>query len=154
MNPGLALPGPYRREALAIAEHCVAQGMSWKRAYSLACMASLGRISWVFQSTIARFTGYSVRTIQRAVRQAKELGVLVSRWLNRGEQPVGSRNPITCGGALRRFIGWGAPKAQALALTAKYRMRWIWREEQREREAERERAEIAAAVTDFRKPPT
>jgi len=150
LNPGVALPGPFRREALAVAEHCVAQGMSWKRAYALACLASQGRISWMFQSTAAKFAGISVRTIQRAVRQAKKLGVLVSRRLRRGEQPHGARKPISCGGALRRFIGWGAPKLQALALRAKYAMRWIWREQAVEQRRERERAEVAAAVAEFR----
>lgn len=124
--------------------------MSPKRAYAVACAASLGQICWTFQSTIARFTGYAVRTIQRAIRQAKKLGVLVSRRLRRGERPPGARQPITCGGALRRFIAWGAPKAQAMALRAKYAIREVWRSEQRERRAEAERAEIAAALTEFR----
>ena len=122
---GVALPGPYRSEALAILEHCKAAGMSWKRAYAVACFASEGRkgMCWKFQSTVARFTGYNMRTIQRAVRQAKGMGVLVSRRLRRGERPPGARQPITCGGALRRFIAWGKPKAQRLALRARYALR-------------------------------
>lgn len=127
--------------------------MSWKRAYALACLASLSSengICWAFQSKVAKFTGYSVRTIQRAVRQAKRLGVLVSRRLRRGEQPVGARKAITCGGALRRFIAWGKPKAAALALRARYALRDIWRREAAERRAERERDELRAAVADFR----
>jgi hypothetical protein len=151
LNPGLALPGPYRREALAIAEHCQAQGMSWKRAYALACMASYGGDhNWTFQRTIANFTGYSVRLIQRAVCQAKRFGVLVSRRLRRGERPQGSDRPITCGGALRRFIGWGKPKSQALALRAKYALRWIWREQAVDQRRAREQDEIALAVREFR----
>lgn len=150
MNPGLALPGPFRSEAFAIHAHCLAQGMSPKRAYAIACAASIGRVCWTFQSSLAKFTSYSVRTIQRAMRQARRLGVLISRRLRRGEQPPGARKPISCGGALRRFIGWGSPKSQALALRAKYAVREVWRREAMERRAERERGELAAAVADFR----
>lgn len=154
MNLGLALPGPFRREAMAILEHCKDAGMSWKRAYAIACFASIGQICWQFQSSVHKFTGYSVRTIQRAVRQAKELGVLVSRRLRRGERPPGAHKPITCGGALRRFIAWGKPKAQALALRAKYALRELWRRDALDRKKQHERSEIAAALTEFRRLPT
>lgn len=156
MNLGLALPGPFRREAMAILEHCKEAGMSWKRAYAVACLASVAEngLCWKFQSSVAKFTGYSVRTIQRGVRQAKALGVLVSRRLRRGERPPGARQPITCGGALRRFIAWGKPRAQAMALRARYALREVWRREALERRAERERAEIDAALTEFRRLPT
>lgn len=95
-----------------------------------------------------------VRTIQRAVRQAKAMGVLVSRRLRRGERPPGARQPITCGGAVRRFIAWGKPKAQAMALRAKYALREVWRREALDRRQLRERSEIAAALTEFRALPT
>lgn len=150
MNPGLALPGPHRREAMAIFAYCKNAGVSWKRAYALACAASYGQICWTFQTTLAEFTGYCVRTIQRAMRQAKALGLLVSRRLRRGEQPIGARQPITCGGALRRFIGWGKPDRHAEPLRAKYALKEIWRREALERRAERERAGIAVAIADFR----
>lgn len=154
MNLGVALPGPYRREALAILEHCKEAGMSWKRAYVIACFASLGQVCWQFQSSVAKFTGYSVRTVQRAARQARGMGVLVSRRLRRGERPPGARQPITCGGALRRFIAWGKPKAQAMALRAKYALRELWRRDAIDRNQQRERSEIAAALTEFRRLPT
>jgi hypothetical protein len=128
--------------------------MSCKRAYAVACFASLGQICWQFQSSVARFTGYSVRTVQRAARQAKQMGVLVSRRLRRGERPPGARQPITCGGALRRFIAWGKPKAQRLALCAQYALREVWRREALERRQHAERSEIAAALTEFRQLPT
>lgn len=166
MNLGLALPGPFRSEAMAILEHCKAAGMSWLRAYAVACLASVAEngICWKFQSNVAKFMlgrdadpkkiHGRVRTIQRAVRQAKALGVLTSRRLRRGERPPGAREPITCGGALRRFIAWGKPKAQALALRAKYALREVWRREALERRKLSERAEIAAALTEFRQLPT
>jgi Helix-turn-helix domain len=149
---GVALPGPFRSEALAILEHCKDAGMSWQRAYAIACLASMaeGGICWTFQSTVARFTGYSVRTIQRAVRQAKSMGVLVSRRLRRGERPPRARQPITCGGALRRFIAWAKPKAQRLALCAKYALRELWRREALERRKLAETASIREALREFR----
>jgi hypothetical protein len=161
---GLAYPGPFRREADAVLDHCVQGGMSWLRAYAVACLASIGEQCWQFQSSVARFMlGKStdpkqirgrVRTIQRAVRQAKAMGVLVSRRLRRGERPPGARQPITCGGAVRRFIAWGKPKAQAMALRAKYALREVWRREALDRRQLRERSEIAAALTEFRALPT
>jgi hypothetical protein len=166
VNLGVALPGPYRSEALAILEHCKQAGMSWLRAYAVACLASQaeGGICWKFQSNVARFmlgrdaapaqVRGRMRTIQRAVRQAKQMGVLVSRRLRRGERPPGARQPITCGGALRRFIAWGKPKAQRLALCAKYAIREVWRREALERRQHAERSEIAAALTEFRQLPT
>lgn len=126
MKLGLALPGPHRGEAERIQRYCVDQGMSWKRAYAVACMASIGPITWMFQASVAKYLNISVRTVQRAVRQAKSLGVLVSRRLRRNEQPQGARSPISCGGALRRFVGWGVTQARALARYARYRMRWLW----------------------------
>lgn len=160
MNLGVALPGPYRKEALAILEHCKAAGMSWMRAYAVACLASMGQICWQFQSSVARFmlgrgadpkqVRGRVRTIQRAARQAKTMGVLVSRRLRRGERPPGARQPITCGGALRRFIAWGKPREHALALRARYAVREVWRREAIERHRQHERSEIAAALTEFR----
>jgi len=124
--------------------------MSWKRAYILACAASQGKICWVFQSTLAEFTGYSLRTVQRAFRQAKKLGVIVSRRLRRGEQPEGARGPITCGGALRRFVSWGLTARRMVGLCLKYAQRWQYREQAMEARAARERAELGAAVADFR----
>lgn len=153
MKLGLALPGPHRSEAERIQKHCVDAGMSWKRAYAVACMASIGEVCWMFQSTVAVFTGSSVRTIQRAMRQAKALGVLVSRRLRRGERPEGARQPITCGGALRRFTAWGVPAARAAARYAKHALRWIWRLDSIAKQKARERDEIDAAVAEFRSRP-
>ena len=64
--------------------------MSWKRAYVVACFASLGQICRQFQSSVARFTGYSVRTVQRAARQAKTMGVLVPAGYGAASVPRGS----------------------------------------------------------------
>lgn len=127
MKLGLALPGRNRPEAERIQRYLVEQGMSWKRAWAVACMASIGATTWIFQRSVAKFCGICVRTVQRAVRQAKSWGVLVSRRLRRGERPDGARSPITCGGAMRRFVAWGQPKARQLALWAKYRIRWFHR---------------------------
>lgn len=154
MKLGLALPGPHRREAEQIQRHCVDQGMSWKRAYAVACMASIGQICWTFQSTVHEYTGISVRTIQRAVAQAKKLGVLVSRRLRRNEQPPGGRGPLSCGGALRRFTAWGMSQHRMLARCAKYALRWMWRENAVKERRLRERAELDEALTDLRGPPT
>ena len=156
MKLGLALPGPHRGEAERIQRYCVDQGMSWKRAYCVAAMASLSNssgFSWAFQESVAKFCGVSRRTVQRAMRQAKKLGVMVSRRIRRGERPPGQAYAYDCGGALRRFVGWGRSVAQALARYARYALRWIWREDAIKRRAERERAELDLALADLRGPP-
>jgi hypothetical protein len=150
MHPGLALPGRYRQEAEWIKRFCLDRGMSWKRAYVLACAASLGRTCWAFQATLADFTGYSVSTVFRAFRQAKKLGLIVSRRLRVNEQPEGSDRPISCGGAFRRFVSWGMTPRRMVRLCLQYAARWIYREQAVEARAERERAELARAVADFR----
>jgi hypothetical protein len=137
--------------------------MSWLRAYAVACLASMGQVSWQFQSSVAKFMLRGadpkqirgrMRTIQRAVRQAKQMGVLVSRRLRRGERPPGARQPITCGGALRRFVAWGKPKAQAMALRARYALRDLWHREAVERRKLAESAALRDALHEFRQLPT
>jgi hypothetical protein len=97
--------------------------MSWPRAYALACLASYGRKSWTFQRTLAKFTGFCVRTIQRAMRQAKLFGLMISKRIKRGETAPGGRGPLTCGAALRTIIGWGLPEARALMMRLGYAVR-------------------------------
>lgn len=145
-----ALPGAYRVEASLIHAFCLERGMSWQRAYIMACASSYGRICWTFQSKLASFTGYSVRTIQRAMRQAKKLGVIRSRRLRRGERPPGATQPITCGGALRKFVAWGLPVVRAAVVCLSVAVQWQYREAAVEARAERERAEAREAVAEFR----
>lgn len=154
MKLGLALPGPHRREAELVQRFCVDGGMSWKRAYAVACMASMGQFCWSFALNIAKFAGVSRKTVQRAVLQAKKLGVLVSRRIRRGERPPGADYSYSCGGAYRRFVAWGLSTSRALARCARYAVRWIWRQQAEDARRARERAELDSALADLRGPPT
>ena len=116
-------PGWERREADAVYAFAIERGMSHPRAYSLACFASFGRKTWTQQKRIAGFTGYSIRTTQRSVRQGKQIGLLTTQRFPRGFQPEGGRGPLRCGGAWKTFIGWGLAVAAATALRLRYAVR-------------------------------
>jgi hypothetical protein len=130
-------------QAEAVHRWALAHGMSRPRAWLLACGASYGRKFFTFQKTLAEFTGFKIRTVQRAMRQAKDLGILVSKRIRRGERPEGGRGPLTCGGAMRTIIGWGLKDAPATVL----RLRSALREQYRRAALEEA---LRAAVAEFR----
>ena len=131
MTPRIRYPGHYRAEADDVRAFAIDRGMSRPRAWALACYASYGRKVWTFQSTLAKFTGFCVRTIQRAVRQGKSFGILISKRIKRGETPKGGRGPLRCGAAMKTFVGWGMPEGHALICRAKEAVRAAFRDEQR-----------------------
>jgi hypothetical protein len=121
-----------------------------KRAYALACLASVGEQTWTFQATIAKFTGACVRTVQRSVRQAKRFGILITKRIPRGARPRGADKRLDCGAAWKRFTAWGLPLARAMARCWRYAQGWLRHEANLAAWRERQRAEIAEAVSEFR----
>jgi len=103
------------------------RGMSRPRAWIIACGASQGKTFWTFQRTLARFTEFCLRTVQRAMASAKKCGLLTSKRIKRGETAPGGRGPLTCGAALRTIVGWGMPDAPAMALRLRYAVRADYR---------------------------
>ncbi|HET7378500.1 MAG TPA: hypothetical protein VFJ24_00530 [Gaiellales bacterium] len=92
--------------------------MSPMRALAFGQIASF-RDGWVFRSTIAKKIGASVRTVGRAIRQAKDLGLLGTARAKKTEIPPGMSRPLACGWSHRWIIGWGqAGKAVAAAVSA------------------------------------
>lgn len=150
VDPGIALPGPFRAEALSVFQALLDENVSWLQSYAVACWASYGAESFAHQRTIAEFIGSCVRTVQRGTAAAKELGIMATKWISPGTRPQAAKHFFPRGGAIRRIIGWGLPRARALARQAQARIKRIWRNQAVERKRERERAEIDRAVAEFR----
>lgn len=62
---------------------------------------------WAFRSKIASVIGCSVRTVQRALTQGQDLGLLRCARAKLGETPPGARGPVDCGFSHRWTTGWG-----------------------------------------------
>lgn len=153
MNPRYFLPpvpGVHRREALFVFRFALQEQMSWKRAHCLAVAASFGAQSWVFQGTVAKWVKCSVRTVQRAMNEAKTLGILWSRRSRQGEVPPNARGSLKCGCAIRTFTAWGLRSIRRIgAVCARYAQSDAFRR-MRAAENAREKPDIAAAVAEFR----
>jgi len=153
MNPAYFLPpvpGVHRREALSIFRFALLQGMSWKRCHALAAAASYGAKWWGFQETVAQWAKCSVRTVQRAMNEAKTLGIICSRRARKGEIQPGQRGYPKCGYAIRTFTAWGLRSVRRIgAVCHRYAQADIHRR-MRAAENAREKPDIAAAVAEFR----
>ncbi len=80
--------------------------MSLSRAMSLGVIASYKQ-GWLFRTSIAKHLGIAVRTVQRGITEAKELGLLGTARAKKGEIPPGMDEPVDCGWSHRWVIGWG-----------------------------------------------
>lgn len=136
-------PGPHQHEATAAFQRAQDAGLSLSRSLVLGVIAS-HRDGWIFRKTIARKLGCSVRTVQRAITQAKSEGLLKAWRAKKNETPdaiiekecrqCGARpgkkcehKVLTCGWSHRSTVGWGiAGKAVKDAIAAA-RARWLLR---------------------------
>lgn len=98
--------GPYRREAESMYVRARQAGMSVARA-TVAAFVSSFKDCWAFRKQIARVIGVSVRTVQRALTEASDLGLLRTARAKKGETPPGAKGPIDCGFSHRWTMGWG-----------------------------------------------
>lgn len=99
-------PGPAIAEARAAYERARTTGLSAARSLVVACIASF-RDGWMFRRGLAEHTGLSVRTVQRAITQAKEEGLIGVARARTTEIPPGLQRPLPCGWSHRWTIGWG-----------------------------------------------
>lgn len=114
-------PGPAGLEARAAYERARQSGMSAGRALVLGCIASW-KDGWAFRRSLAEHTGLCVRTVQRAISQAKMQGLLGVARAKRNEVPPGAEGPISCGWSHRWTIGWGQAYEAAKAAVAETRL--------------------------------
>lgn len=116
MTAAAMWPGPYRHEAVLAFRRAVTSGMTPLRGLVVGCVASY-RDCWMFQSRIAQMLGCSVRTVQRALRQARDLGLIRCHRSKRNERAPGLGEVVPCGWSHRWAVGWGmGTQAAALAV--------------------------------------
>lgn len=80
---------------------------------------------FAFRSSLANHLDLSVRTVQRAITQAKEHGLIGVARSKPGEQLTrddGSKYQLPCGFSHRWTIGWGQAYEQAKAVVAQTRL--------------------------------
>lgn len=114
MASAVLWPGPYASEAHAAFRRATEAGMTTTRSLVVGCVASF-RDCWAFQSKIAARLSCSVRTVQRALRQARELGLIECHRSKRNEKAPGLDTVVPCGWSHRWAIGWGLAKEAAAA---------------------------------------
>jgi RNase P protein component len=74
-------------------------------------LMSYGRDPWIFQSSIARNLGCSVRTVQRWLATFRALGLLECWRAKPREIPPGLKHPLWCGFSHRSMTAWHAAGA-------------------------------------------
>lgn len=137
-------PGPYPHEATSAFQRAQDAGLSAVRSLVMGVIAS-HKDGWIFRKTIARKLGCSVRTVQRAITQAKSQGLLNTWRAKKNETPAaiiekeckqcGARagvkcehKVLTCGWSHRLTVGWGLAQGKAiLDAVAAARAKWTLR---------------------------
>ena len=114
-------PGPCPHEAWAMFRRAREAGMSSARAHALGCIASY-KEGWIFRSTIEDHIGASVRTVQRGITQAKNLGLIGVARAKKGEIPPGAKQAPRCGWSHRWVNGWGEAYQRAKEIVEKCRL--------------------------------
>lgn len=98
--------GPDPLEASAAYGRARRAGMSATRALVVGQIASF-RDCWAFRARLARIVGASVRTVQRAISEAKSLGLIGVARAKQGETAPGLERAVPCGWSHRWTIGRG-----------------------------------------------
>jgi hypothetical protein len=130
--------GPDFTEARAMLNRAISEGLSHARAAVLANVASF-RDCWASRWRLAQQVGVSLRTVQRALTQGHEIGLIGKARARKGEIMPGSPKtkehpdgvPQTCGYSHRWTVGRGQAVAEALAAVAAARVRRLLRQEKR-----------------------
>jgi hypothetical protein len=109
--------GPDLPEARAAEQRAREAGLTVLRARIVAHIASF-KDGWIFRRRLAKTEGCSVRTVQRAITQAREEGLIGVARAKQGEKPPGAAGTFACGWSHRWIIGRGRAAAAALAAVA------------------------------------
>lgn len=117
--------GPVHTEARAGYHRARAAGLSPLRALVIGTVASF-KECWTFRRNLALQVGCSVRTVQRALTEARAEGLIGLARAKKDEVPPGwHHGPITCGWSHRWVIGWGQAGERAQAAVQAARARWL-----------------------------
>lgn len=117
--------GPVHSEARAGYQRARTAGLSPLRSLVIGTVASF-KECWTFRRNIAAHVGCSVRTVQRALTEARAEGLIGMARAKKTETPPNwPHGPVTCGWSHRWVIGWGkAGQAVADAVHAA-KARWL-----------------------------
>lgn len=81
---------------------------------------------WTFRKNLAAKVGCSVRTVQRALTQAREEGLIGMARAQKTEIPPGwEHGPIPCGWSHRWVIGWGQAAQKVADAVHAAKARWL-----------------------------
>ena len=116
--------GPVHSEARSAYERARRVGLSPTRALVLGSIASR-KDTWAFRKNIAAFVGCSVRTVQRAITQAKAEGLLKTFRCKKKEIPPGLNKALWCGWSHRVVVGWGSAGEAVKRAVEAARARWL-----------------------------
>ena len=117
--------GPVHSEARAGFERARNAGLSPMRALVIGTVASF-KECWMFRRNLAKHVGCSVRTVQRALTQAKAEGLLGTARAKKTEVPPNwQHGPVTCGWSHRWIIGWGKAGEAVGEAVAAAKARWM-----------------------------
>ena len=109
-----AYVGPDHLEARYAEQRAREAGLSSLRAKVVGHISSF-RDGWLFRKKLAEVVRCSVRTVQRAITQAREEGLVGVARAKPGEIPPGAQKPFTCGFSHRWWVGRGKAAAAAIA---------------------------------------
>jgi hypothetical protein len=108
-------------EARAMWQRAVTEGLSIARAVVLANVASF-KDCWTSRKKIAAHVGVSLRTVQRALTQGHDLGLIGKARAKKGETMPGAEKPQTCGFSHRWTVGRGLAVASVVSAVAAARL--------------------------------
>lgn len=117
--------GPVHSEARAGYQRARNAGLSPLRALVIGTVASF-KECWTFRRNIAAKVGCSVRTVQRALTQARSEGLIgVARAKKTEVPPNWEHGPVTCGWSHRWVIGWGKAGQAVADAVHQAKARWL-----------------------------
>jgi hypothetical protein len=116
--------GPVQSEGRAAYHRAREAGLSPMRALVLGTVGSF-RDCWAFRSKIAAHVGCSVRTVARALAQARQEGLVGVARCKQGEKPPNWGQVVPCGWSHRWIVGWGKVGDAVKQAVNAARARWI-----------------------------
>jgi DNA-binding transcriptional MocR family regulator len=117
--------GPVHSEARAAFQRARNAGLSPLRALVIGSIASF-KECWTFRRNLAAKVGCSVRTVQRALTQARAEGLIGVARAKPNETPPGwQHGPVTCGWSHRWVIGWGQAGQRVADAVHAAKARWL-----------------------------
>lgn len=120
MNEAL-WPGPYGQEAVRAFHRATEAGMNTLRSLVVGSVGSF-RDCWMFQRELAKRLGCSARTVQRALRQARDLGLVQCHRSKPQEKAPVLGKIVDCGWSHRWAVGWGVAAEAAKCAVSVARM--------------------------------